>query len=92
MRKVYLVIEEYRFEGCNDTNVNTFETKEKAKEEFNKIVERELTESWVSDLIIDEDDELYEYNKLEQNECDFYAYDSDDDNETSIRIVEKEIQ
>lgn len=79
MNKVYIVVEEYYFDGTG-TNVEVFETLEKAKKVFNTKVEFEMKNSWID-----------EYSDIEKNEKYFHAYDPNDYYETTIYIEEKEI-
>ena len=79
MNKVYVVIEEYYFDGT-ETHIEIFGTLEKANEHFNRVVERECATTW-----IDEDCDI------EREEKYFHAYDPSNYYETTIYIEEKEI-
>lgn len=81
MNKVYVVVEEYFFDGT-ETEITIFDNFEKAKEHFDRVVIRERTNSWVKHLTEEE---------MEQEETYFHAYDNNDYYETTIYIVEKEI-
>lgn len=85
MNKVYLVCEEYGFDGETSTETSVCGTKEKARELFNSIVEREKTKSWVRDAY-DSD-----YFDLQDEDEYFYCYDELNFDETAVYIVEKEI-
>lgn len=77
---VYLVDENY----CNNELCTTiFSTYDKAKEYFDSIVDRELTNSWLSD----DPDEYIERNYDDE----FYAYDYINGDSTHIYIIKKEI-
>lgn len=82
INKVYVVVEEYFFDGT-ETELTIFDTFEKAKECFDKVVIRERTTSWVERLNEEE---------MEQEETYFHAYDNNDYYETTIYVVEKEIK
>ena len=79
MNKVYVVIEEYYFDGT-ETHIEIFGTLAKAKKHFNKVVKREKDKSWID-----------EYSEIESEEKYFHAYDPNDYYETTIYIEEKEI-
>lgn len=92
MNKVYLVCEEYNFEGSYDTETNVFSTKENAKKYFDKIVNVELTESWIRDLVdAKESGDDYCDDELEIDEISLHAYDSRSFDSTDIYIIEKVI-
>lgn len=89
--KVYEVIELYT---CDITEAHTtiFDTFEKAKNAFDKFVEREEKETWIEGLI--KSDKLNDpLNDSEIEHCkDYYhALDVDDFYETTIWIEEKEV-
>lgn len=81
MNNVYLVDENY--DGGSELYTTVFSTYDKAKEYFDSIVDRELTNSWISD----DPDEYIEW----ADEDNFYAYDDINGDSTHIYIIKKEI-
>ena len=97
MEKVYVVVEEYVFDGT-EINVTIFSTLEKAKEHFNKVVETEEKNSWIADLInelADKENNGFDIDNfdsyIEKEDTYYHAYDNNDYYETTIYIEEKEI-
>lgn len=81
MNNVYLVFENYN--AGEELCTTVFSTYDKAKEYFDSIVDRELTNSWISD----DPDEYIEYDY----EDEFFAYDYINGDSTHIYIIKKEI-
>ena len=81
MNKVYVVFEDY--DNGRETQSTIFSTKEKAQAYFDKIVDRETTQSWIK-----EDYTNYCETDTTTN---FYAYDDYTGSATSIFWREKEI-
>lgn len=87
MENIYLVVEQYGYDGEDEYKTTCFSTKEKAKEFFDKRVDDEKTSSWIKDCINDP----YSYCDIVEEDYYFHIYNDLSFDETTIYIVEKEI-
>ena len=76
-KQIWVVSLTYFFEGETDSETHLFATEEKAKEYFDKIVEKEKTQTWIADT---------DNVDIQQDEHYFYAFDNDEYYETIIQM------
>ena len=85
-QKVYIVVEKYTFESVTETEVNIYDTKEKALADLSYKVEREKADSWINELKhVNEEwnDDMTSYNAWLDGRASEY--------ETVISVQEKEV-
>lgn len=85
--KVYVLREEYYFEGDVESNCTIFDTFEKAKVAFEERAKIEKEQSWINQL----DDEDLETMKSDESDTYLHAYDSSNYYSTTVWVEEKEI-
>lgn len=48
MKRVYVLVEEYTYDFERELNINVYETKQKAAEQFEAVVARERRDTWIA--------------------------------------------
>lgn len=87
MKKVYVIIEEYCFDGSYETETTVCNSKQTALEVYEKIVKNEKENSWIRDAINNDNPQF----DLDEDDGYFYCYDNCNYDFTAIQIKEKEI-